>query len=917
MEIKEWKRDDDEYQGIDTEICFPEDPTQVPDVCVYLLAGNDPICYSRIPAIEFVKRRNGGKPYWINLKADPAYQSISNTTVPGSVLLNVGFCPVKSVDDHVMSWQKQRQEALTTSYYELRVHVYQASDLPPADDDGSLDPYLKIKFADQKSNWKRKYIPNTRDPVWYCTEVFSNLLLPPRQYMPRIAITVWDHDKVTSDDKIGHVWFSPCDDRMIVDRAPTAMLPKPEWYPLCFEDGTKQPDGKLLLNFQLLPAGSGVSSLPEPLSIAPPMKNAWVEIVALGLRKLKPSGIISKKATRPFMRFKLGKASQGTRAGPIAKYETRRSNRPSAKNPNFLQRIVIPCRLPLDPLFAPSLNVLVCDSRLGGLSTKVIGSMSVHLAEKMPWCTSYVPPMTKSPSSGSSNPHMSQHLNGNEEAKYKELLEAARLTKKEARVLLNLCDKMPWKYHKDVQKATMLDLLHTCSANRRFNRMLGLDAALISDEQNEEDEEDSEEDLLDLEEKDEKKEEEEEEEEELDDAPSEQEVTLKCKGKKRTTVDLGREILKAKPNVLFGKSPSSTNWGYENSTLWVDKGFGAKFIVFLRPSSSSSNARSKKKSNIVLSGPKRIQMLLQSISKSGFVSRADLEHMLRKELGILQDQEGNAKDQKMNNEREAERRVRLRKERFAKPPSRKQVKALKVVFESVSSDDGTSIPELLSKCSEDHAVASAFQFHKHTYVTVNHVDLKRLGTAARMIEEQPVHALTWNQFTSHFMQKRSDIEYLLRLYALSRPTQRRVLDEIALRATSNEHESMILYPGGLMQVSSNDDNDLLSDNSTKKLSTAKMNTVQEKALRNIFEEYVSYGLLLTHIRFILYSCDKTLIYTICHLYRLPATFMRIPHKWIIFSFQRSTRTHTHTRTQVQTQQRRHDEHTRTLNEIQR
>ena len=93
---------------------------------------------------------------------------------------------------------------------------------------------------DQKSNWKRNFIPNTRDPVWYKTQVFSNLLLPPRQYMPRIAITVMDHDKITSDDKIGHIWFSPCDDRMIVDKAPTAMLPKPEWYPLLFEDGTEQ-----------------------------------------------------------------------------------------------------------------------------------------------------------------------------------------------------------------------------------------------------------------------------------------------------------------------------------------------------------------------------------------------------------------------------------------------------------------------------------------------------------------------------------------------------------------------------------------------------------------------------------------------------------------------------------------------------
>ena len=319
--------------------------------------------------------------------------------------------------------------------------------------------------------------------------------------------------------------------------------------------------------------------------------------------------------------------------------------------------------------------------------------------------------------------------------------------------------------------------------------------------------------------------------------------------------------------VLFGKNPSSTNWGFEDNKLWVDKGFGAKFQVFLRPTSKSSNEM--KKSNIQLTGQKRMQILLNNISKSGFVTRSSLDHMLRKVLGILQDQ-NSAEDQKAHNEEEAARRARIRNERFAKPPSRKQVKALKAIFESIGSgDDEKNIPELLSKCSEDHAVASAFQFHKHTYVTVNHVDLKRLGTAARMIEEQPVrssvqnitsfyyvtqihknitlkidarmivtnartqvHALSWNEFTSHFMQKRSDIEYLLRLYALSRPTQRKVLEEIASRA--HDKEAMILYPGGLMEVKSNEDGE---SSASQKLSVEKMNSVQKKALKNIFEEY--------------------------------------------------------------------------------
>jgi len=412
----------------------------------------------------------------------------------------------------------------------------------------------------------------------------------------------------------------------------------------------------------------------------------------------------------------------------------------------------------------------VCDSRLGGLSTKVIGSMSVHLAEKMPWSKTYVPPMAMTKKKSiCSNPHMSQHLQGNEEEKYQELLDAARLNKNEARVLLKLCPKMTcWKRNKDnIQKATMLDLLDACSADRRFNRMIGLDAALIeNNDEDDDEEEEEEEDLLNLDSKKEEKEEEEEDEEEEDNTPTEQEVTLRSQKNKRATVDMGRDILQAKPIVLFGKNPTSTNWGYENATLWVDKGFGAKFSVYLRPNDST---KKKRKSTIVLSGPKRIQTLLQSIAKSGFVSRSSLENMCREVLGIIQNDENNAGEEKIQDENEVERLSRIRKERFAKPPSRKQIRALKVVFESVGVEDGTiNIPELLSKSSEDHAVASAFQFHKHTYVTVSHVDLKRLGAAARMIENQPVHPLTWNEFTSHFMQKRSDIEYLLRLYALSR-----------------------------------------------------------------------------------------------------------------------------------------------------
>ena len=96
MEIKEWKREEDDYQGIDTEICFPEDPTQVPDICVYLLAGNDPICYARIPAVEFIKRRNGGRPYVVFEREAREFKSYpSNTIITHSyhcTLENYEYC---------------------------------------------------------------------------------------------------------------------------------------------------------------------------------------------------------------------------------------------------------------------------------------------------------------------------------------------------------------------------------------------------------------------------------------------------------------------------------------------------------------------------------------------------------------------------------------------------------------------------------------------------------------------------------------------------------------------------------------------------------------------------------------------------------------------------------------------------------
>ena len=48
-----------------------------------------------------------------------------------------------------------------------------------------------------------------------------------------------------------------------------------------------------------------------------------------------------------------------------------------------VQRIFLPVRLPANPLFAPTLNLTVRDTRLGGLLKPIVATAAVPLANKV------------------------------------------------------------------------------------------------------------------------------------------------------------------------------------------------------------------------------------------------------------------------------------------------------------------------------------------------------------------------------------------------------------------------------------------------------------------------------------------------------------------------------------------------------
>jgi hypothetical protein len=69
---------------------------------------------------------------------DKAINAISDGQNPGSVLMRLAFGTHDEAEKS--DWGAAVEEAEARSPAQLRVHVYQARELPAADEDGALDP---------------------------------------------------------------------------------------------------------------------------------------------------------------------------------------------------------------------------------------------------------------------------------------------------------------------------------------------------------------------------------------------------------------------------------------------------------------------------------------------------------------------------------------------------------------------------------------------------------------------------------------------------------------------------------------------------------------------------------------------------------------------------------------------------------
>eukprot|EP00808_Paulinella_micropora_P000340 g32402.t1 len=253
--------------------------------------------------------------------------------------------------------------------FQLRCFIYLARNLTPTDDNGLADPFIVLRLAGQKAVTTKKR--KTLSPQWYEVKVLQVQLPQPLLLSPSLQCFVFDWDQFSADDPIA---------RFVVDMrevlrttaqslaAGSREPPRPKWYRCTDFEGKALPQTQVLASFQLLTGNQQKDLGAVPESIRPPCRTIFLEITTLGLRDLQSTMGVHKT----FLDFELPNGKR---------FHTKESRLPSAKNPNFLQKLVIPVEIPEDSIFAPILDIEIRDVLFGGLTKRMIGSGSLEMQQ--------------------------------------------------------------------------------------------------------------------------------------------------------------------------------------------------------------------------------------------------------------------------------------------------------------------------------------------------------------------------------------------------------------------------------------------------------------------------------------------------------------------------------------------------------
>ncbi|NXL27359.1 PCLO protein, partial [Glaucidium brasilianum] len=130
----------------------------------------------------------------------------------------------------------------------LIIHILQARNLAPRDNNGYSDPFVKVYLLPGRgAEYKRrtKYVQKSLNPEWNQTVIYKNISMEQLK-KKTLEVTVWDYDRFSSNDFLGEV---------LIELSSVSQLDNtPRWYPLK-EQSENIDHGK---------SHSGQSSQPSP-----------------------------------------------------------------------------------------------------------------------------------------------------------------------------------------------------------------------------------------------------------------------------------------------------------------------------------------------------------------------------------------------------------------------------------------------------------------------------------------------------------------------------------------------------------------------------------------------------------------------------------------------------------------------------
>lgn len=326
----------------------PVDVSQVPDISIYLCKGegNDmqALCFARIKAEKVIAGNFMEPAEWIALKEDKALNILDKGVFPGQVLIRLGFGDVEVARASEKNWQDAFVRLKLRTPYQVRIHAYQGANLPAADSNGLIDPSIKFNFMGKTKETKK--IEKNCYPLYYETLVFD-VQLPEIEFAPQVNCLLYDSDMGgMTQEYMGNFCFSLKEAYVLAD--PTDELPDPVWRDFYLEEpGDGQ--GKFLIGIQLIQKPSPDYVPPAPLPLFPKLKEAWIEIIALGIRNMAPFNFQAMQ--NPFLQIDYDSF------GKKDSINTESSKKPSPDNPNFLQRMVMAVHLPDNALFSTPLHL--------------------------------------------------------------------------------------------------------------------------------------------------------------------------------------------------------------------------------------------------------------------------------------------------------------------------------------------------------------------------------------------------------------------------------------------------------------------------------------------------------------------------------------------------------------------------------